>query len=301
MKGTIAKFNRVVLAAGCCAAAALGAGGAQAVSTDAAIASVRVGELLVYSLVDSPQVFAKTLFEGIDAMPERLEKMPEGKYAGVVKTYFVQVDGRNVLFDAGWGTDFARKGGTRALLDKLGVKPESVTDVLITHMDGDHISGLFADGLAAYPKARLHVARLEYGAWMDGKEPKTQKNALARRVSEAYKGRIKLFDYDEEVIKGITAKLAAGHTPGHTIYEIDSNGSGMTIVGDLMHVTPIQMRWTDYSTAYDGNPEEASRVRESVLEQLSRSGRIMAGMHFEQMGKVRKAAGGGYEFVGQGR
>lgn len=123
-----------------------------------------------------------------------------------------------------------------------------------------------------------------------------KKNELARSVAKAYEGRIELFEYEQEVLEGITAKAAIGHTPGHTCYDIDSDGVGMTIVGDLMHVTPIQTRWTDYSNNYDGSPQEAAATREAVLKEMSQSKRIVGGMHFEQVGTIVKSADGGYKF-----
>ena len=257
---------------------------------------IKIGSLVVYSFIDSKQIFSKTLFENIDQKPQCLALMPEGKFAGVVKTYFLQSADRKILFDAGWGKSSGRNGNTLELLAKLGVQRYAVTDIFLTHMDSDHISGLLTNGMATYPRAVLRVAKKEFDAWMKGAERKTQKNELARRVAKAYEGRIELFRYGQEVLKGITAKAAFGHTPGHTLYDIDSDGVGMTIVGDLMHVTPIQMRWTDYSNNYDGNPQEAAATREAALKEMSQSKRIVGGMHFEQVGTIVKSADGGYKF-----
>ena len=309
MKKAICKFNLRMLVSGCCCAfAALGAEAAWAQQTlpqsaqtaaqaDSFMQKITVGSLVVYSFVDSKQIFSKTLFKGIDQKPQCLALMPEGKFAGVVKTYFLQSADHKILFDAGWGKSSGHSGNTLELLDKLGVQRDAVTDIFLTHMDSDHISGLLTNGMATYPKAVLRVAKKEFDAWMKGAERKTQKNELARSVAKAYEGRIELFEYGQEVLEGIIAKAAFGHTPGHTCYDIDSDGVGMTIVGDLMHVTPIQMRWTDYSNNYDGNPQEAAATREAVLKEMSQSKRIVGGMHFEQVGVIVKSAEGGYKFA----
>jgi len=39
-----------------------------------------------------------------------------------------------------------------------GILPESIADILITHIHGDHIGGL-----ADFPNAKIHIAREEYG------------------------------------------------------------------------------------------------------------------------------------------
>lgn len=302
MKNTFFKLSQTAFTVGCSALCALVSATALANSDQPLFNAnnpmdrIQVGNLVVYSLTDSPQIFSKTLFQGIDQMPERLALMPDGKFPGVVKTFFVQIDSHNILFDAGWGKSSGRNGNTTALLSKLGISNVDVTDILLTHMDGDHISGLLHGEQAAYPKATLWIARKEFEAWMQGSERKTQKNELAQRVVKTYENKIALFDYDTEIIKGITAKAAIGHTPGHTRYDIDSNGVGMSIVGDLMHVTPIQMRWTDYSNAYDGNPHQAAETRESVLKEISESKRILGGMHFENVGRILRSSDGGYVF-----
>jgi glyoxylase-like metal-dependent hydrolase (beta-lactamase superfamily II) len=46
----------------------------------------------------------------------------------------------------------------------LGYDPAQVRDILLTHMHFDHCSGL-----ADFPQARVHVHRLEYGAFTDGR------------------------------------------------------------------------------------------------------------------------------------
>lgn len=123
-----------------------------------------------------------------------------------------------------------------------------------------------------------------------------KKNELAQRVVKTYEDKIALFDYNTETIKGITVKAAISRTPGHKRYDIDSNGVGMSIVGDLIHVTPIQMHWTDYSNAYDGNPQQAAETRESALKEISENKRILGGMHFENVGRILRSSDGGYVF-----
>ena len=66
------------------------------------IQSVQVGDIAVKAIYDSPQVFEKAIFPGIDALPDRLALMPNGHFVALTKTYYVETAGRKVLFDGGW-------------------------------------------------------------------------------------------------------------------------------------------------------------------------------------------------------
>ena len=224
--------------------------------------------------------------------------MPKGEHKTITRTYLIKALGKNVLVDSGWGTESGIDGKTVEYLAMYGVPAEKVTDILLTHMDVDHISGLINGGKAVYPKAILHIADKEYNRWVVmGADREPEFIALARRVAKAYEGRIALFDYDDEVVPGITARNANGHTMGHTCYDIVSGDKALTIVGDMIHVAPIQMRYTDYCSVYDVSPALAAATRERVLHELSQSGRLIAGMHFPEIGRVQQNDDGGYTVV----
>lgn len=263
------------------------------------IQSVQVGDIAVKAIYDSPQVFEKAIFPGIDAHPDRLALMPNGHFVALTKTYYVETAGRKVLFDGGWGKDSGINALTLDSLRKLGVSPSDVTDIFVTHLDVDHISGLITKGNATYPNAVLQIAGVEFDAWMHDMDREPEYIALAKRVAKAYGERIRTFEYGDEIVPGITPRAARGHTFGHTRYDIDSKGVGMTIVGDLIHVAPIQMRWTDYCTIYDAHPTMAAAAREAALADIAKKGRIFAGMHIKEIGRIKKDPKGGYRFSGK--
>lgn len=278
------------------AAAETSAAAAQA-QDQISIEKIQVGAIPVYAMYDTPQVFDKAIFPKIKTMPERFKMMPNGQFTALTKTYLVQTTGRNVLIDSGWGKDSGLNGLTTDSLAKLGVSTDAVTDILLTHMDVDHISGLLSKGEPTYPNAILHVVRTEYEAWVTrGQDREPEYIALARRVAKAYEGRIQTYEYDDEVIPGITGRAARGHTFGHARWDIDSEGEGLTIVGDMIHVAPLQMRWTDYCSVYDAHPKMAAKTRERVLHEITVDRRIMAAMHVKEIGRVVENPEGGYAF-----
>ncbi len=272
---------------------------AQALAAELAPAQkVELGEITVYAFDESPLTLYSEIFPDLANYPERMALMPNGEHKTITRTYLIKALGKNVLVDSGWGTESGIDGKTVEYLAMYGVPAEKVTDILLTHMDVDHISGLINGGKAVYPKAILHIADKEYNRWVVmGADREPEFIALARRVAKAYEGRIALFDYDDEVVPGITARNANGHTMGHTCYDIVSGDKALTIVGDMIHVAPIQMRYTDYCSVYDVSPALAAATRERVLHELSQSGRLIAGMHFPEIGRVQQNDDGGYTVV----
>lgn len=256
---------------------------------------VVLNDITVYAFDESPLTLYSEIFPDLDKYPERMAQMPGGEFKTLTRTYLVETGGRKVLIDAGWGTESGIDGKTQAYLEEYGVPADKLTDIFLTHMDVDHISGLINKEKAVYPNAVLHIAAKEYNRWVVmGADREPEYIALARKVAKAYEGRVVLFEYGDKVLPGITAHNANGHTMGHTYYEIASGGKSLTVVGDMIHVAPIQMSHTEYSSIYDVDKKMAAQTRERILNELSKSGQMIAGMHFPQIGKVERSADGGY-------
>lgn len=259
------------------------------------VVQLHVGAIDVAVIEDRKTVFNQALFEGIEKYPERLALLPGGKAPGVVKSFLVRSGDRLALIDSGYGAAFG--GFTAERLAQMGVKASDITDVLLTHLDGDHIGGLSVDGKALFPKAVLHLSQAEYDGWIVKGDARAQKSIdRAREVFALYGDRVKPFAVGEEVLPGVTARDAKGHTIGHVRYDLDSNNAGMSIVGDLLHAYPLQMRFTAMSSKYDQDPVQAAVTREATLDELSSSGRFVSGMHVAPMGWIVKRQGG-YDFL----
>src|ERR1043165_3703783 len=78
--------------------------------------------------------------------------------------WLVRAPGRNVLVDSGFYREqFFKTWKVRDFIKpseaiaKLGLKPEDITDVIITHMHWDH-----ADGMDLFPKAKIWIQKDEY-------------------------------------------------------------------------------------------------------------------------------------------
>ena len=231
----------------------------------------------------------------IGATPEMLaEVAPDGVIPGATNAFLLKIGGKNILIDAGYGRELFKN------LESVGVTPDKVDAILITHMHGDHIGGLLQDGKVAFPNAEFYLSQPEYDHFINQES--------AKKVIEAYRAKLHLFqpgplggnikpiDNSLPNIKGIAAY---GHTPGHTVYLAELNGKSLLIWGDLTHSMAIQMPYPQVAVTYDTNKDDAIVSRISILEYVSKGVIPIAGMHipFPGIGIITKV-GSGYKFEG---
>ena len=238
---------------------------------------------------------------GQQLLPGLAEKAPEfvgvfqnGPVPAVDQTFYFQKDGHKVLVDGGWGKEHKVEGHTADLLHENGIAEDEITDILLTHMDTDHIGGLLSNGAPVYPNATLWISAPEYEAWVGGGGVNRGEAAveLAKKVAAAYK--VRQFNYGDELLPGVTAVDASGHTPGHTAYDIVSGDEKMTIAGDILHIAPVQLARPDLSTVYDMEGEKAAAARKRLLERAAGERALFAGMHFPMVSDVRKIPDNGF-------
>lgn len=263
---------------------------AQATPEEGSVEEFRLGSATLLSIVDSPTTFEA----GLLTTEEYREKYAGTTFPGVVKTWLLITDTRKILFDTGWGTRNGHHATTISVLGRRGIAPEDITDILATHLDIDHVSGLVAqDGSAAFPKAVVHVSEPEYTAWMQGTTNRSEAVCAATRAALALYT-VKTFAFDEEVLPGIHGRDASGHTPGHTVYDIDVEGSRIAILGDIMHIADVQLRHPSVSTSYDMLQEKAAQSRVATFRRLEKEGMRAGGMHFPMTGYFREHRDGAF-------
>ena len=254
-----------------------------------------VGDLDIMVIRDADVTMGQQLLPGLgEKAPEFVGVFQNGPVPAVDQAFYFKKDGRQVLVDAGWGKEHKVEGHTADLLHENGVAEDDITDILLTHMDMDHIGGLLSNGQPVYPNATLWISVPEYEAWVGGGGVNRGEAAvaLAKKVAAAYK--VKQFNYGDELLPGVTAVDAAGHTPGHTAYDITSGTEKMTIAGDILHIAPVQLPRPDLSTVYDMDGEKAAAARQRLLERAAGERSLFAGMHFPMVSDVRKLEGGGF-------
>jgi glyoxylase-like metal-dependent hydrolase (beta-lactamase superfamily II) len=202
----------------------------------------------------------------------------------------VRSGGRTILVDSGIGDlfpDFPRAGRLAPRLEAAGIDPASVTDVVLTHMHMDHIGGLLSDGLKSRlrPDVPIHVARAEVEFWatpdfshtdMPPPVPPVLRSS-ARRLVDAYRNQLRLFDKEHEVAPGVVVSVTGGHTPGHSIVRLSSGSERLTFVGDAIFAVGFEHPY--WHNGFEHDPDESARVRVRLLRELAASGDTLVGTH----------------------
>ena len=219
--------------------------------------------MLIIGLTDLENEMSIDLFRGSynDSLLNAL--MPDGATRSAINVFMAIDSADTILFDAGLGAD---KGGRlMECLKKDSIEPSAVTAVCLTHLHADHIGGLLTDGKAAFPNAKLYLSKEEYEAWGDH-GVLAANNGLWKQVMEAYKGRIVTFRNGERLFDGkVVAELAPGHTPGHTVYEVDGT---CLVAGDLLHAQDLQLYHPQFCARYDMDPAQAASTRLRILNKI---------------------------------
>ena len=217
--------------------------------------------------------------------------VPSGLAPSSILAFLLRAPEEAILIDAGLGD-----GAVEKILAEIGVAPEEISQVLLTHLHGDHVGGLMVDGRKTFPRAQIRLARAEHDFWLDEanpvKYPDRQANFdLARQILQAYGEAVKPFEFGEAIGLGLTAIAALGHTPGHTVYLLEAEK--ILFWGDLIHAAALQFPRPDVSPRYDFDPVAAAATRMEFLKLSVREGLTVAGPHlpFPGLGLVMAVAG----------
>jgi hypothetical protein len=91
---------------------------------------------------------------------------------------------------------------------------------------------------------------------------------------------------------------AAGHTPSHTLYAVESEGNKLVVWGDLMHVAAVQFAMPSVTIAFDTDSRAAAPQRAKQYADAAKKGYFVAMAHvsFPGIGKLR-ADGKGYDWI----
>ena len=270
---------------------------------DPAIHRRRVGDIDVTVLSDG---YLDATLAVVRNLPPDAEDMIRRQGSRVppriaVNTFLVQSAGRTALIDTGSGeTMGSTLGQLPRSLAAVGVAPEAIDTVLLTHMHPDHSNGLTdADGRRLLPNAEIVLHENEIPHWFDdaamARAPESQRTryfAEARRQIAPYRDRLKQFR-GGEVFPGVTAIPIPGHTPGHTAYAIASGKETLLVWGDTVHIPELQVPRPEVTMMFDTDPDAAAKSRVRVFDMVATDNLPVAGMHLHFPGFARVTKSGG--------
>jgi len=211
------------------------------------------------------------------------------EYVSPHSNLLINTGQHRVLVDTGEGSLEPTTGKLIPNLRAEGVMPEDIDTVILTHAHPDHFGGnINSEGKPTFPNARYVLTRHEWNFWI----PKP--NLTALDISESDKelvikyahdyllpiqNQVELVDYGKEIVPGIWAVRAAGHTPGHMAVSIVSDNKKLLCLGDLV-VHPIHIEHPDWYIKYDLSPKQVISTRRRLLDQAANQKAILHTYHF---------------------
>ncbi len=188
----------------------------------------------------------------------------------------VNIGDKLVLFDTGLGTTKGfgpTTGRQQKSMKDAGIKPEDVDAVVFSHAHPDHVGGVIGDdGKPLFPNAQYYIAQSDLDFWTDeGKMSSPVKDfiAIARTNLLPVRDRIVFYKDGQEFLPGIQAMAAPGHTVGHTMFMITSDGKSFAYLADLTHHPILLLEKPRMEFSYDTDPKQAVESRVKMLDMLA--------------------------------
>ena len=214
--------------------------------------------------------------------------LPTTHYDGVYTVPFIRAGAHLLAFDCGTGGQMSATAGQMAAnMHAAGIRAEDVTHVVQTHFHADHINGLTtAQNVAVFPNAEVVVPETEWAWWSDtGNETRSPEGQRAHFANTArrfgpYAGRVRRLAAGAEVVPGIRALAAYGHTPGHTLFHVADGNQQLLVLADTTHRPELFVRRPDYQSLFEFDAAMAAATRRRVLDQVATDRIQVAGYHF---------------------
>ena len=224
-----------------------------------------------------------------------------------VNAFLINTGEKLVLIDTGAAGLFGPTlGNLLTNLKAAGYQPEQVDEVYITHLHPDHVGGLLAGDKMAFPNAIVRAEKHDADFWLSqanmDKAPEGDKGSFKGAMASvnlyAAAGKFKTFEGNTDLVPGIKARVTKGHTPGHSLYVVESKGQKLVLWGDLMHVADVQFANPAVTIKFDVDSKNAAIQRKKAFAEAAKQGYMVALAHisFPGIGRLR-AVGNGYTWV----
>jgi glyoxylase-like metal-dependent hydrolase (beta-lactamase superfamily II) len=223
-----------------------------------------------------------------------------------IQCLVVEVGGHRIAVDTCVGNDKARhspdwnnlQGPFLEDMVAAGFAPESITEVVCTHLHVDHVgwNTRLVDGkwVPTFPNARYLFARPEYEHWRTTPDLFGD-DVFGDSVAPIHEaGLADLVAVDHRISEHVWFESTPGHTPGHISLVIESAGQRAIVTGDMVH-TPLQIDDPELAPVVDSDQSASRATRREAFARWAGSGALVIGTHFADPSAGRMVA------VGEGR
>lgn len=199
----------------------------------------------------------------------------------------VKKDDHRVLVDTGAGNLAPNTGRLLMNLKAEGIEPEEIDMVILTHCHPDHIGGIISDkGKLTFANARYAIWKEEWDFWTSEEaEEKLDEHvrevllSFTRKNLSPIKDRLVPIERESEILPGIRAVPASGHTPGQMALVISSEEERLMYISDTV-LHPIHMEQPEWCAAVDFDPDQVVATRRRVLNWAAAEKALVLAFHF---------------------
>ena len=239
-----------------------------------------VGDVQITVIKDSalqlpPDAFGGGAPEG--AVSELLGQynLPTGSISASTNVLLLQSGNDLTLVDTGNG------GELLPTLQTLGVAPADITNVVLTHWHGDHVSGVSQDGTLNFPNAAYHFPALDWEFLQaQASSDENIQGSLGKVQPAEDAGQLQLYEGDAELVPGLTAVAAPGHTPGHHALLLSSGDKQLMIMGDTANHPLVALAHPEWSFGFDADAAQATETRRQIYGRAADEGLQLTAYHF---------------------
>ena len=192
-----------------------------------------------------------------------------------------------VLVDTGAGGLGPNTGKLLQNLRAGGITPEDIDTIILTHGHPDHIGGnTNAEGKPAFPNARFVMWKDEWDFWNSDlaglkvdEHTRELLSMLARKNLPPIQSQLDLIDHEAEIVPGIQAIAAPGHTPAHMALVISSGIERLLCISDAA-LHPIHLEQPDWHAAIEFAPQQVVTTRRQLLKRAETEKALVLAFHF---------------------